>query len=76
MLINFILRCIKNAMETKTVIIAFRAEQSLKILLEKIGEKERRSMSQIATFFVEKGIKEYVKMHPELLTLLPESLSD
>lgn len=63
-------------MDIKTSQIGFRCEQDLKILLETIGEKERRSMSQIAVLFIEQGIKDYVKTHPELLHLLPDSLSD
>jgi hypothetical protein len=63
-------------MDIKTSQIGFRCEQDIKTLLEKIGEKERRSMSQIVVLFIEQGVKEYIKSHPELLPFLPEYLND
>jgi len=63
-------------MDTKTSQIGFRCEQDLKLLLEKIGEQERRSLSQVVVLFLEQSIKNYVKSHPELLPLLPEYLND
>lgn len=63
-------------METKNTSIALRCDQSVKTFLEKVGEQERRSMSQVALIFLEQGIKDYVKSHPDFLPLLPSYLSD
>ena len=61
-------------MEIKNSSITFRCDQDFKEILMKIGDKERRSMSQMAMLFIEQGLKNYVKSHPEFMPLLPEHL--
>ncbi len=52
--------------ETKSEAIGLRVKKSLKMTLNKIAEKETRSVSQQVEHFVKEGIKDYLEKNPEL----------
>ena len=51
--------------EKKTSIIGFRVQESLKEQLTTIADRETRSISQQVEHFVRKGLREYLKAHPD-----------
>ena len=60
----------------KDQIIGFRVSPEFKGLIGAIAANERRSMSVMVSLFIEQGVKEYAKEHPEFQAQLEECLKE